>query len=70
MTRAPGSAYVEVGDTKLVCSVYGPRSSMARTASRTYQRYGNVSCEINYAPFSALQRCAHQPVGRGSEEHG
>lgn len=60
--RAPGSAYVELGSTKLVCTVYGPRSSTARTAGKTFRTLGNVSCEMNFAPFSALKRLPHQPV--------
>jgi exosome complex component MTR3 len=61
VTRAPGSVYVEVGNTKMVCSVYGPRSAGSRTATKSFQTLGNVSCEINYAPFSGPQRCPHPP---------
>ena len=62
VSRAPGSAYVELGSTKLVCTAYGPRSSAARTAAKTFRTLGNVSCELNYAPFSSLKRLPHQPV--------
>jgi len=62
VSRAPGSSFVQVGGNKVVCSVYGPRSGSTRTASRAYNALGTVSCEINYAPFSSLQRVPHQPV--------
>lgn len=62
VSRAAGSAYIELGDTKLTCCVYGPRSTSARTTSKSFLTQGNVSCEINYAPFaSPHRRYAHQP---------
>jgi ribonuclease PH len=61
ITRAAGSTYVECGNTKLFCTVYGPRSATARSTTKTFQTIGNVSCELNYAPFSARQRYPHQP---------
>ena len=64
ITRAPGSAYLEWGNSKLVCSVYGPRSASARSTGKTFQTLGNVSCEINYAPFAGTERFVHQPVIR------
>lgn len=62
ISRASGSTYIELGNTKLTCCVYGPRSTSARTTSKSFLTQGNVSCEINYAPFaSTSRRYAHQP---------
>lgn len=62
VSRAAGSAYIELGDTKLTCCVYGPRSTSARTTTKSFLTLGNVSCEINYAPFaSPHHRHVHQP---------
>lgn len=63
ISRANGSAYVELGNTKLTCAVYGPRSSSSRlAASRAYQSSGKVNCEIEFAPFSSFNRRAYQRV--------
>lgn len=62
ISRAPGSSYIELGNTKLTCCVYGPRSTSARTTSKSFLTQGNVSCEINYAPFASTnRRHTHQP---------
>lgn len=64
----------EGGTVKLSCSVMGPRSAGPRQATgnaiasqtkigRSYQTLSNLSCEINWAPFSSsLCRLGHQPM--------
>lgn len=59
---------------KLCCSILGPRSAGPRQATgnaistqtkigRSFQTLSNLSCEINWAPFSSsLERKGHQPL--------
>lgn len=45
-----GSAYVELGDTKVSCAVYGPRHP-ARAADASVAR-GLVDVDVRFAPFA------------------
>lgn len=47
--NASGSAYVELGNMKILCSVQGPRDSFASDA---YSDTGRIMCDFKYAPFS------------------
>lgn len=47
--NASGSAYVELGNMKILCSVQGPRDSFAADG---YSDKGRVMCDFKYAPFS------------------
>lgn len=49
VTKAQGSAYIEMGETKLICAVYGPREVLKR---EEFSLEGKVSCEFKYMPFS------------------
>lgn len=49
VTKAQGSAYIEMGDTKLICAVYGPREVLKR---EEFSLKGKVSCEFKFMPFS------------------
>ena len=62
VTQAKGSAYIETGKTKIICSIYGPRESLRK---QEFRMKGKLTCEINYAPFSCKKR--RSPV-RDSEE--
>ncbi|XP_046859249.1 exosome complex component MTR3-like [Xenia sp. Carnegie-2017] len=53
VTQAKGSAYIETGKTKVICSVYGPRESLRR---QEFRMKGKLTCEIKYAPFSCKTR--------------
>eukprot|EP00727_Mastigamoeba_balamuthi_P005045 m51a1_g14539 putative 3 exoribonuclease domain 1 domain containing protein (255) ;mRNA; r:953739-955243 len=48
-TQAAGSAYVELGSTKVVCSVHGPRQK----ARMQFSEEGRVSCELRFAAFAS-----------------
>ena len=62
VTQAKGSAYIETGKTKVICSIYGPRESLRK---QEFRMKGKLTCEISYAPFSCKKR--RSPV-RDSEE--
>ena len=56
--HASGSAHVEIGRTKVVCSVFGPRAVTGRAA---YSDDGSINCDVKFAPFA----CASGRRGRG-----
>lgn len=63
ISRANGSAYVELGSTKLTCAVYGPRTSTGRvTMAKSYNPKGTLNCEIEFLPFSSFNRRPYQRV--------
>ena len=47
--HASGSAHVEIGRTKVVCSVFGPRAVTGRAA---YSDMGTINCDVKFAPFA------------------
>lgn len=52
VAKAAGSAYIEVGGSKLLCSVYGPRPDpKADYVSET----GRLSCNVKVAPFAGVE---------------
>ncbi|CCF48651.1 hypothetical protein NDA11_001407 [Ustilago hordei] len=57
---ASGSSYVEIGDLKLACSVFGPR----QVKGRQYSGKAELNVEVKFAPFSSRRR--RQP-GRTTE---
>lgn len=55
VSEASGSSYIELGNVKLICSVYGPRDIPRRD---DYDfKVANLNCEFRYASFACpLQR--------------
>ncbi|ORX48976.1 ribosomal protein S5 domain 2-like protein [Piromyces finnis] len=53
--KANGSAYYEAENIKVICGVYGPRSSKRSMVSDE----GNIYCEFKFAPFSCNKRCGY-----------
>ncbi len=51
--KAKGSCYYETHDSKVVCSVYGPRESKRKTE---FSSKGKLVCEVTFAPFSQQTR--------------
>lgn len=47
--NASGSAYVELGNMKILCSIQGPRDSFSSTV---YSDKGRIMCDFKYAPFA------------------
>ncbi len=53
LASSTGSSIVELGHTKVLCSVHGPRpatSSSLSSGSGEFQSSGVLNCEIRYAP--------------------
>jgi len=57
ISQAKGSSYVEIGDTKVMVGVYGPREIPKRS---DFSMKGSITCEFKFAPFSCETRRAHQ----------
>uniref|UniRef100_F1LDB2 Putative exosome complex component RRP41 n=1 Tax=Ascaris suum TaxID=6253 RepID=F1LDB2_ASCSU len=53
-TQADGSAYLEQGNTKVLCAVYGPHEPRQR--NRTQEDRCTVNCQYSMATFSTNER--------------
>jgi exosome complex component MTR3 len=62
VTQAKGSAYLECGSTKLICSVFDPKEVPNKVE---YAKTGELQCEFKFATFSCRQRRGYT---RDSEE--
>ncbi|XP_068624927.1 uncharacterized protein [Battus philenor] len=49
VSQAKGSAYVELNNTKVVCSVFDPREIPHQNE---FSQLGQIFCEVKFAPFS------------------
>ncbi|XP_066569596.1 exosome complex component MTR3 [Amia ocellicauda] len=56
VSQAKGSAYIEAGSTKLICSVYGPRETERK--DDVDMKTGRLVCDFRFAPFSCQKRGA------------
>uniref|UniRef100_A0A8D8SC88 Exosome complex component MTR3 n=1 Tax=Cacopsylla melanoneura TaxID=428564 RepID=A0A8D8SC88_9HEMI len=55
--KAKGSAYIEQGQTKVICSVFDPREIPSSKTSLEYQRTkGELYVEFKFAPFASKIR--------------
>ena len=73
VTAASGSAYMEQGNTKVLCTVYGPRqfakgqaSAAASSSSASSLERGLLVCDLKYATFSC--RNARRSFARETDE--
>jgi exosome complex component MTR3 len=57
ISQAKGSAYLELGNTKVMVGVYGPREIPKRS---DFSMKGLLSCEFKFAPFACKTRRGHQ----------
>lgn len=57
ITQARGSAYIEMGQTKVICAFYGPRETKFRDE---FSLLGQITCELKFATFSSAKRGQHQ----------
>ncbi|KAI8097719.1 ribosomal protein S5 domain 2-type protein [Halteromyces radiatus] len=55
VTQSNGSTYIEMGNTKLVCAVYGPRQ-LKKTG---FSPQGILNCEFKFSTFSCTKRRGH-----------
>lgn len=65
LKRADGSAYVELGDNKVLAAVYGPREMHPRHHQRPDTAV--LRCRYNMAPFSVDERKRPGPDRRSVE---
>ncbi|XP_041967000.1 exosome complex component MTR3 [Alosa alosa] len=56
ISQAKGSAYIEAGNTKIICSVYGPREADRR--DETDMKSGRLVADMRFAPFACHKRGA------------
>ncbi|KAI8582161.1 hypothetical protein K450DRAFT_229310 [Umbelopsis ramanniana AG] len=56
ISQANGSTYMEFGNAKVVCAVYGPR----QMKKPSFTGKGVLNCEIKFATFSCKKRRAFQ----------
>ncbi|KAH6568731.1 hypothetical protein BASA50_002781 [Batrachochytrium salamandrivorans] len=54
VTQANGSAYMETGNLKVICSIYGPRQSASKQYSSS--ALGSLQCDFKFATFSGEKR--------------
>ncbi|XP_065181482.1 exosome complex component MTR3-like [Sycon ciliatum] len=64
VAQASGSAYLELGSTKLLCSVHGPRDTVRR---RDFQLTGQVNAEVKFTPSASRRRRGHQSDGEEND---
>mmetsp|Transcript_19793 Transcript_19793/g.50293 ORF Transcript_19793/g.50293 Transcript_19793/m.50293 type:complete len:301 (-) Transcript_19793:27-929(-) len=48
LNQANGSSYVELGNTKVICAIYGPR----QINKSEYSDVGKLQCEVTWPPFA------------------
>jgi len=65
VTKAKGSSYVEQGQTKVICAVYGPREIPRRS---DFSMRGILNCTFERAPFASHQRRPQGPQNQDPEE--
>ena len=65
VSRAQGSCYAELGSTKVMVGVYGPRQTHR---SQGYSDQGSLFCDVKFANFATRQRTesGQSPEVRGS----
>jgi len=61
VTQAKGSAYIEIGHTKVSCSVFGPREVAKR---EEFSMTGALQVDFKFATFGEICRRGHQQDGQ------
>ncbi|KAI9598560.1 ribosomal protein S5 domain 2-like protein [Syncephalis fuscata] len=56
ISQASGSAYIELGRTKVACAVYGPRQLKKQQG---FSEHGRLYCEFKFATFACKKRRHH-----------
>jgi len=69
LTQSAGSALVELGHTKVLCAVHGPRTASSSFGKTEFHSEGSLNCEFRYAPeFGASQRDGASSAFLSNEE--
>lgn len=58
LSNARGSAYIEVGNTKLAVGVFDPREI---PKSNKFKEQGDLHCDVKFSPFSCTKRRSPMP---------
>ena len=61
VAQATGSAYIEVGRTKLLCTVHGPRPD---ARAQHLSELGRVVCQVKFAAFSGVAETEIERISR------
>ncbi|MBU0591444.1 exosome complex exonuclease Rrp41 [Candidatus Micrarchaeota archaeon] len=64
--EADGSSYIEWGNNKIVCGVYGPRECIPRHGASPYG--ATLKCRYMMSPFSSLEEHSRSGPSRRSNE--
>ena len=62
--QAAGSAYLELSDTKVVCSVFGPH----QTEGREYMQRGSLETTLRFTSFARRERSRNPSPASTAEE--
>jgi exosome complex component MTR3 len=62
--QAAGSSHVQIGQTKVVCGVYGPREG--QRPGQEFSEEGQLVCDFKFAPFAC--RDGRRLRGQGEDE--
>ena len=65
MSKAQGSAYIEQGQTKAICAVYGPREIPRKS---DFSMKGILNCTLERTPFARTRRQASGPQNLDADE--
>lgn len=65
VTAASGSAYAEIGQTKVIVSVFGPRESYKAEA---FSGIGRLNCHVQFASFATPTRARNATTGDAEKE--
>lgn len=63
-SEAKGSCYIEIGNTKVICALYGPREIPKRDEFN--YKIANLHCEFRYATFSSYFNDKFNNAGGGN----
>lgn len=58
LTQAKGSAYIELGDTKVTVAVFDPREIPNKNK---FNSQGELNCDFKFSPFACVRRRAPMP---------
>ena len=65
VSKAQGSAYIEQGQTKAICAVYGPREIPRKS---DFSMKGILNCTFERTPFARTRRQASGPQNLDADE--
>lgn len=61
ISKAKGSAYIEMGNTKVIVSVFDPREIPSKQQNN-FSTNGELNCEFRYLPYSQRRRTVRNDV--------